>query len=337
MSVYTRVERPELEAFLAGFEAGALLEYSGISAGIENTNYFVTTANGRYVLTLFEQLGRDELPFFLDLMAHLAEHGVPTAHPLADRQGRYLGELCGKPAALVQRLTGSSVEHPDVAHCAAIGEALARLHLAGQSFPAVRANPRGPHWWREAVVRVHDRLSPDEAERLDAEITFQFAHRHDQLPRGVIHADLFRDNALFENAKNAVGNGFGSPEGDTRRAESMEGFSRLTGIIDLYYACTDALLYDVAVTVNDWCVTESRELDPARTAALLEAYAGVRPFTPAEHASWPAMLRAGALRFWLSRLVDLHFPREGELTHTKDPDAFARLLAAHVRGTPELP
>lgn len=312
MSVYTRVERPALEAFLNDFDAGALVDYSGISAGIENTNYFVTTTNGRFVLTLFEQLGTDELPFFLELMAHLAEHGVPTAHPLADRQGRYLGELCGKPAALVQRLTGGSVEHPDAAQCAAIGAALARLHLAGQSFPLERANPRGPHWWREAVDRVHDRLGPDEARRLDEEIAFQFAHRHDALPRGVIHADLFRDNALFEG-------------------------ERLTGIIDLYYACTDALLYDVAVTVNDWCANEARELDPARTRALLEAYAGVRPFTPAEHASWPAMLRAAALRFWLSRLVDLHFPREGELTHTKDPDAFGRLLATHVRGTPDLP
>ncbi|MFZ5467641.1 MAG: homoserine kinase [Pseudomonadota bacterium] len=312
MSVYTRVDRPALETFLDDFDAGTLVEYSGISAGIENTNYFVTTTNGRFVLTLFEQLSRDELPFFLGLMAHLAEHGVPTAHPQADRHGRYLGELCGKPAALVQRLTGGSVEHPDTAQCAAIGAALAHLHLAGQSFPLERANPRGPHWWREAVARVHDRLGPDEAERLDDEIAFQFAHRHDALPRGVIHADLFRDNALFEG-------------------------ERLTGIIDLYYACTDALLYDVAVTVNDWCVNDARELDPGRTRALLEAYAGVRPFTPAEHASWPAMLRAAALRFWLSRLVDLHFPREGELTHTKDPDAFGRLLAAHARGTPSLP
>lgn len=312
MSVYTRVERPELEAFLATFDAGELLDYAGISAGIENTNYFVTTSKGRFVLTLFEQLGRDELPFFLELMAFLAEHGVPTAHPLADRDGRYLGELCGKPAALVQRLTGGTVDHPDAAQCAAIGTALARMHLAGQSFPQERANPRGPHWWREAVARVHDRLNADEARRLDEEIGFQFSHRHDELPRGVIHADLFRDNALFEGA-------------------------RLTGIIDLYYACTDALLYDVAVTVNDWCVTEQRTLDPERTRALLEAYAAVRPFTPAEHASWPAMLRAGALRFWLSRLVDLHFPREGELTHTKDPNAFGRLLAAHVQGVPALP
>ena len=312
MSVYTRVERAALETFLASFDAGALVEYSGISAGIENTNYFVTTDQGRYVLTLFEQLGRDELPFFLELMAHLADNGVPTAHPLADRGGHYLSALCDKPAALVQRLTGGTVDLPDAAQCAAIGAALAQLHLAGQSFPQERANPRGPHWWREAVARVHDRLSADEAHRLDDEINFQFSHRHDALPRGVIHADLFRDNALFEG-------------------------ERLTGIIDLYYACTDALLYDVAVTVNDWCVTASRELDPERTNALLEAYAAVRPFTQAEHASWPAMLRAAALRFWLSRLVDLHFPREGELTHTKDPNAFGALLTAHVRGAPSLP
>ena len=137
--------------------------------------------------------------------------------------------------------------------------------------------------------------------------------------------------------KNAAGNGVGSPEGDTRRAESTEGSSRLSGIIDLYYACSDALLYDVAVTVNDWCVTEARELAPERTRALLDAYAGVRPFTEAEQRAWPVMLRAAALRFWLSRLVDLHFPREGELTHTKDPDAFARLLRAHQRATPRLP
>lgn len=184
MSVYTRVERPELEAFLEHFEAGSLIEYSGISAGIENTNYFVTTTHGRFVLTLFEQLTPDELPFFLGLMAHLAEHGVPTAHPLADRHGRYLGELCGKPAALVQRLSGGSVEHPNTAQCAAIGTALARLHLAGQSYPHERANPRGPHWWREAAARVHDRLSAEAALRLDEELTFQFAHRHDRLRAG---------------------------------------------------------------------------------------------------------------------------------------------------------
>jgi homoserine kinase type II len=312
MSVYTRVERPQLEAFLNNFATGELVDYVGISAGIENTNYFVTTAHGRYVLTLFEQLGADELPFFLNLMAHLAEHDVPTAHPLANRHGSYLDELCAKPAALVQRLSGSTLEQPEVAHCAAIGTALAQFHIAGQSYPLDRANPRGPHWWREAVAKLHEHLHPEQAAQLDAEISFQFSHRFDQLPRGIIHADLFRDNALFAGEK-------------------------LSGIIDLYYACSDALLYDVAVTVNDWCVTKARELDPARTQALLHAYAAERPFTADEHAAWPVMLRAAALRFWLSRLLDLHFPREGELTHTKDPQAFARLLAAHQRHTPELP
>ena len=312
MSVYTRVERPQLDAFLHNFNTGELIDYVGISAGIENTNYFVTTAHSRYVLTLFEQLGAEELPFFLNLMAHLAEHGVPTAHPLANRQGNYLDELCAKPAALVQRLSGSTLEHPEVTHCAAIGTALAHLHLAGQSYPVERSNPRGPHWWREAVDKLHEQLPPDTAAQLDAEISFQFSHRFDQLPRGIIHADLFRDNALFDGEK-------------------------LSGIIDLYYACTDALLYDVAVTVNDWCATEARELDPERTQALLQSYAAVRAFTAEEHAAWPVMLRAAALRFWLSRLLDLHFPREGELTHTKDPQAFARLLAAHQRHTLSLP
>ncbi|MDD2893976.1 MAG: phosphotransferase, partial [Halothiobacillaceae bacterium] len=197
MSVYTRVERPQLEAFLHMFNAGELVDYVGISAGIENTNYFVNTDRSRYVLTLFEQLGANELPFFLNLMAHLAEHGIPTAHPLANAQGSYLDELCGKPAALVQRLSGSTLEHPEVAHCAAIGAALAHFHLAGQSYPLERANPRGPHWWREAVARLQPQLHPDEAAQLDAEISFQFSHRLDHLPRGIIHADLFRDNALF--------------------------------------------------------------------------------------------------------------------------------------------
>ncbi len=312
MSVYTRVERDQLEAFLRQFSVGDLIEYSGISAGIENTNYFVTTTQGRFVLTLFEQLGADELPFFLNLMAHLAEHDVPTAHPLPRNQDGYLGELCAKPAALVQRLQGSTLEQPQPAHCQAIGAALAKLHLAGQHYPAQRANPRGPAWWQHAAQRLAGKLEADEVQRLQAELDFQRAHRHDALPRGIIHADLFRDNALFAG-------------------------EHLCGIIDLYYACSDALLYDVAVTVNDWCVTEARTLDAERATALLTAYAQVRPFTRDERAAWPVMLRAAALRFWLSRLIDLHFPREGELTHTKDPNAFARLLAAHQQGVAELP
>ncbi len=305
MSVYTPVSEAELKAFLEHYDLGQLESFEGISAGIENTNYFVTTSGARMVLTLFENHSADELPYFLDLTAHLAEHGVPCAHPLAARDGRYLLELNGKPAALVQRLSGSGVEESSVAQCAAIGETLARLHIAGQSYPGRRDNDRGPHWWHETAELLLPKLNEADAALLRAEMAEQAEHRRDALPRGVIHADLFRDNALFD--------------GD-----------RLCGLIDFYYACNDALLYDLAVTVNDWCADGQGGLDAERTTALLRAYKAVRPVEAQETQDWPLMLRAGALRFWLSRLKDLHFPREGELTHTKDPEVFKRILQRRI-------
>ncbi|MEW6353219.1 MAG: homoserine kinase [Pseudomonadota bacterium] len=301
MSVYTRIEPHELEEFLRNYAQGDLIDYAGISAGIENTNYFVTTTQGRFVLTLFETMNARELPYFLDLMAHLAEHGVPSAHPVADRQGHYLQTLKNKPAALVQRLSGGAVEHPSPAQCAALGAALGHLHVAGLSFTGQRANDRGPAWWKTTAVKVLPFLSDADAELLSAELHFQAQARRSELPRGVIHADLFRDNALFT--------------GDT-----------LTGIIDFYYACNDVLLYDVAVTVNDWCSTPDGALNDAALRSLLSAYQRQRAFHDDEHRAWPLMLRAAALRFWLSRLHDLHFPRKGEITHTKDPDVFKRIL-----------
>lgn len=304
MSVYTPVERDELEAFLLNYELGELLDYQGISAGIENTNYFVTTSEKRLVLTLFENHSAEELGYFLDLMAFLAEHAVPSAHPIADREGHYLRTLKSKPAALVMRLSGASVEHPGVGQCRAIGHALGQLHVAGQQFSGQRDNDRGPHWWHITRDAIAGKLGETERALLDEELAFQRAHRFDNLPRGVIHADLFRDNALFE--------------GDT-----------LTGIIDFYYACNDVLLYDVAVTVNDWCSNMDGSLDKEKLLALLSAYREIRPFTGQEHTAWPVMLRAAALRFWLSRLQDLHFPREGELTHTKDPEVFRSILLHH--------
>lgn len=311
MSVYTVVEREELEAFLGNYSLGVLLEFEGISAGIENTNYFVTTSEKRLVLTLFENHTADELGYFLDLMAFLAEHGIPSAHPIADRHGHYLRELNGKPAALVMRLSGAGVDHPGVAQCRALGEALGKLHVAGQSFDGHRANDRGPHWWRTTREAIAGKLAEADRRLLDEELAFQLGHRFDTLPRGVIHADLFRDNALFE--------------GDT-----------LTGLIDFYYACNDVLLYDVAVTVNDWCSNGDGGLDDEKVLALLGAYKQVRPFSDSERDAWPVMLRAGALRFWLSRLQDLHFPREGELTHIKDPNVFRNILLARKQQTEHL-
>ena len=303
MSVYTVVERDELEAFLSNYTLGDLIDYQGISAGIENTNYFVTTSEKKLVLTLFENHCADELGYFLDLMAFLAEHDVPSAHPIADNSGRYLRELNGKPAALVMRLSGSNVEHPSPAQCAALGKNLGKLHLAGQSFSGHRDNDRGPRWWYATRDAVIGKLADDERVLLEDELTFQREHRFDNLPRGVIHADLFRDNALFED--------------DT-----------LTGIIDFYYACNDVLLYDVAVTLNDWCSNGGGTLDEEKSRAMLDAYKKERPFSTEETEAWPVMLRAGALRFWLSRLQDHHFPREGEITHIKDPDVFRDILLA---------
>jgi len=307
MSVYTRVERHELEEFLCHYRLGALVDYSGISAGIENTNYFVTTGSGRYVLTLFEALTKQELPYFLDLMAHLSEHDVPSAHPMPDDQGHYLRHLNGKPAALVMRLAGRSVETPTLKQCAALGKALGHLHVVGQEFNSHRANLRGPHWWHTTAEQVKPRLDSEQAKLLQRELAFQKQHSHDALPRGVIHADLFRDNALFED-------------------------DVLTGIIDFYYACDDVLLYDVAITANDWCRTDTSQLDTERLAALLEGYQTERGFSEAEAAAWPVMLRAAALRFWLSRLKDKLFPREGELTHIHDPQVFQRILQNYSNG-----
>lgn len=305
MSVYTRVERSQLELFLARFDLGALVEYQGIGAGVENTNYFVSTDTGEFVLTLFERLGFDELPYFLELMAHLTDQGVPSARPLPDAEGRYLHQLQGRPAALVQRLPGVSVLLPAIEHCAAIGAGLARMHLAGQAFSAVRENQRALAWRRQAAQQVLPCLSEAEQSLLNEELRFQALYRHGDLPHGVIHADLFRDNVLFDGVQ-------------------------LTGMIDFYSACHEALLYDVAVTVNDWCSQADGTPDAARTMALLDGYHAVRPLRAIERGAWPVMLRAAALRFWLSRLLDKHFQREGELTHLKDPDEFKRILKAHI-------
>ena len=305
MSVFTPVSESQLAAWLKGYSVGAPAALEPIAAGIENTNYFVTTGQGRYVLTLFERLPAAELPFYLGLMAHLARHGIPCPAPIADLQDRLLSSLNGKPAALVTRLEGGSIERPDAAQCAELGALLARMHLAARSYGGYLENPRGPRWWRLAAADVRPFLDGERRALLEAELAFQAAHRHAELPRAAVHADLFRDNALFSGG-------------------------RLSGVIDFYFAGVDCLLYDVAVCVNDWCLVDperDRRLDERRALALLAAYAAVRPFESAERAAWPAMLRAAALRFWLSRLHDKHLPRPGELVKVHDPEHFREILA----------
>ena len=311
MSVYTPVSEGELAAWLRGYSVGEVQGLEAVAAGIENTNYFVTTSQGRYVLTLFERLQAEELAFYLELMAHLARHGIPCPAPIADLGDRYLSALNGKPAALVTRLPGRSLDRPGAAQCAELGALLARLHLAARSYRGYLENPRGPKWWRHAARAVQPFLDAPRAELLEAELRFQAGQRFPDLPRGPVHADLFRDNALFEGG-------------------------RICGVIDFYFAGVDCLLYDLAVCANDWCLADEardRGLDPARTRALLGAYAAVRPFTDTERTAWPVLLRAAALRFWLSRLYDFHLPRRGALVRVHDPEHFHDLLRLR-RGAP---
>jgi homoserine kinase type II len=312
MSVFTTVTREQLSAWLKTYSVGTLSALEGISAGIENTNYFVTAGERRYVLTLFEKLRADELPFYLGLQTHLADHGVPAPRPVPDRARRLFGELNGKPAALVEFLPGKDVAAPSAAQCGQAGAMLARIHLAGRSYGGSMENPRGLAWWQAVAPEITPFLDAADAQLLEREIRFQSREPDAGLPRGAIHADYFRDNVFFQ-----------------------EGV--ISGVIDFYFGCTGALLYDVAIAVNDWCVKHDGALDAARAAALLAAYAQARPFSAAERKAWPAMLRAGALRFWVSRLYDFYLPRSGELTHAKDPGHFRAILRAHVEAGERLP
>lgn len=304
MSVYTSVSQADLSAWLQRYALGDLVELKGIAAGITNTNYFVTTTHGRYVLTLFEVLQLEELPYFLELKSHLARHGVACPSPIADNTDSFASLLAGKPACLVSCLDGADTATPNAAQCQAVGEMLAQMHKAGSTFARRMDNPRGPAWWSRTAANLYDKLDAAEAASLREEVAFQDSHRFDHLPHGVIHADLFRDNVLLK--------------GDA-----------IAGFIDFYYACNDVLLYDVAIAVNDWARTADDDIDADLARAFLAGYQHVRPLSDGEIAAWPLMLRAGALRFWVSRLLDLHQPASGELTFTKDPGVFGRLLQKH--------
>jgi homoserine kinase type II len=305
MAVFTPVTPDELRPWLAGFEVGALVRLDGIASGIENSNFFLTTTGGDFVLTIFEKLTPIELPFYLDLTAHLAAGGIPCPGPIVDRAGRNFSMLKGKPAAIVRRLAGRSHMAPSGADRAQVAAMLARMHLAGADFIEYQDNPRGPHWWAVTAPQVMPFLDASSATLLESELAFQASHRHDRLPRGPVHADLFRDNVLFDGGS-------------------------LGGFIDFYFAGFDCLLFDVAVCVNDWCIAregaDAGELQAAEVREFLAAYDAVRPFTPEERAAWDVMLRAGALRFWLSRLFDFHLPRSGHLITPHDPGHFQRIL-----------
>jgi homoserine kinase type II len=317
MAVYTEVPFAEAAALIEQLNLGTLTELRGIQGGIENTNYFVTSerdgATVEHVLTVFERLGFEQLPFYLHFMKHLATHGVPVPEPAANARGEILHTVQGKPAAVVDKLRGRSELAPGAAHCAAVGALLARLHQVGRDFDRHQPNLRGLPWWNETVPVVLPFVSAEQAALLRSELAYQnhvaAGSAYQALPRGPIHADLFRDNVMFE--------------GD-----------ELTGFFDFYFAGVDSWLFDIAVCLNDWCVHHGGDTDgqpdPVLQHAFLSAYESVRPLGAAERHLLPAMLRAGALRFWLSRLWDLHLPREAALLQPHDPAHFERVLRARL-------
>jgi homoserine kinase type II len=314
MAVYTEVSFDEANTLLASLQLGSLQTLEGCSGGIENTNYFVTTDQAPYVLTLFERLSFEQLPFYLRLMKHLAFHGIPVPDPAANRDGDVLHSLNGKPAAVVNRLRGKSELAPGIAHCQQVGATLARMHLAGRDFSMAQPNLRALPWWNETVPVVLPHLEPAQADLLRAELAYQNhiaqGSAYTGLPRGPIHADLFRDNVMFEQ---------------------QDGAPVLSGFFDFYFAGTDAWLFDLAVCLNDWCIDlATGEANLERSRAFVQAYASVRPLTAQERELLPAMLRAGALRFWISRLWDWYLPREASMLKPHDPTHFERVLRQRV-------
>lgn len=311
MAVFTPVTLEDVTPWAEQFGLGKILALKGIASGIENSNFFLSTEHGEYVLTVFEKLTFEQLPFYLGLMRHLAARGVLVPAPVATRRGALVAPLHGKPAAIVSKLEGACELSPRPVHCAEVGAMLARMHLAARDFPIRQPNLRGIAWRRETAPIVLPYLTERDKALLCDEMGFQdgfHAERVPTLPEGPVHADLFRNNVMFD--------------GD-----------RLTGFFDFYFAGCDTWLFDVAVTVNDWCIDlETGALDEARTRAMLDAYHTVRPFSTAEKAAWRGMLRSGALRFWLSRLYDFYLPREAELLTPHDPSHFERILRQRIDG-----
>jgi homoserine kinase type II len=310
MAVYTEVPFDTAAQLFSDLKLGQLSSLKGCEGGIENTNYFASSDMGDYVLTLFERLSAEQLPFYLHLMKHLAQRGIPVPDPQANKNGDILLSVLGKPAALVNKLKGKSQLQPSAAHCAAVGDMLARMHLAGRDYSRTQPNLRALPWWNDTVPVVLPYLTAPQAALIQSELAYQnhvySSAAYAALPRGAVHADLFRDNVMFEG-------------------------EALTGFFDFYFAGIDTWLFDLAVSLNDWCIDlKTGEQDAQREAAFVQAYSAARPLSKAERQLLPAMLRAGALRFWLSRLWDLHLPRDAAVLTAHDPAHFERVLRARI-------
>ena len=312
MAVYTEVADEELAAFVARFGIGELLAAKGIAEGVENSNYFIHTSDGFFILTLYEKrVSEADLPFFLGLMEHLSGNGLVCPRPVRDRQGEALGRLAGRPAAIVTFLDGMSVKRPSAAHCRALGAALGRLHKGGADFHAIRKNALSVEGWRplfEAAAQRADSVRPGLARQIEEALTLLERQWPKNLPHGNIHADLFPDNVFF------IG-------------------EEVSGVIDFYFACTDALSYDLAVCLNAWCFEPDGSFNLTKGQALLSGYRRLRALTPAEIEALPLLARGAALRLLLTRLVDWLNVPPGALVRPKDPIEYLRKLRFHARVT----
>ena len=308
MAVYTDVAAEDLAEFLGGYDIGELLSYKGIAEGVENSNFLMHTSKGAYILTLYEKrVAADDLPYFLSLMAHLAERGVRCPQPARNRQGAVYSGLAGRPAAIINFLEGMWPRRPNAAHCTGVGEALAKMHLAGRDFPLVRKNPLSVEGWRslfDLAASRADGVAPGLHDLIARELDYLEAHWPTELPVGVIHADLFPDNVFFLGDK-------------------------LSGLIDFPFSCNDLLAYDVAICLNAWCFEADHAFNVTKARALLSAYGRERKLSDAEQDALPLLARGSALRFLLTRLVDFLNVPPGALVKPKDPLEYVRKLRFH--------
>ena len=308
MAVYTEVTDDELARLIADYGLGELLSYKGIAEGVENTNYLVHTSRGTFILTLYERrVNKTDLPYFLGLLEHLNGEGVSCPLPVRNRKGEVLTEISGRTAALVTFLEGVWVRRPQTVHCNAVGQALAKLHLAGKSFPMSRPNALGPAGWHDIAERLGpraDEIAPGLGVLINYELAYLDRAWPQRLPSGVIHADLFPDNVFF------IG-------------------EELSGLIDFYFACNDAWAYDLAIALNAWCFEADFAFNATKARALLGGYQSLRPLTAAERMAFPVLARGAALRFLLTRALDWLLTEPGALVKPHDPIAYVRRLRFH--------
>ncbi|MDK4680650.1 homoserine kinase [Kingella negevensis] len=301
MSVYTSVSDEEMRQLLTEYNIGEFKSLQGIAQGITNSNYFLHTSENSYVLTVFETLRADELPFFMELTQHLSANGVACPAPIAKKNGDLTATLANKPACIVSKLTGCDTAFATEEQCFSTGAMLAKMHLASKSFTQTMLNPRHAAWWTESSEKLLPFLDTEDAALLTNEIAFLAQHPDSHLPSGIIHADLFKDNVLLNQ-------------------------NQVSGFIDFYYACNGSFVYDLAIAINDWARNADNHIVPTLRDAFMRGYQSVRTLEAAEKEYLPVAYRAGCVRFWVSRLLDYHFPAEGEMTFIKDPNVFRNLL-----------